>query len=133
MSNTDFETLIGKNSELKGDLKFRGGLHIDGIVKGNVTAEAGSDAVVTLSEHGKVEGEIRAPKVVVDGALKGDIYAERVELAARARVNGNVQYKTIQMTLGAQVNGAMSYTEQPGAAKPELAKNQRPVRAVGAE
>lgn len=134
MSNTDIETLIGKNSRIDGDIKFRGGLHVDGKIKGNVIAESGSEAVVTISEHGSIEGEIRAPRVVVDGSLTGDVYAsDRVELAARARVKGNIHYKTIQMALGAQVNGTMVYEEKPDAGSARKSGEQRPVRAVGSE
>lgn len=134
MSNTDIETLIGKNSSLKGDIRFRGGLHVDGKIKGNVIAEAGAEAVVTISEHGGVDGEIRAPQVVVNGALTGDIYAsERVEVAARARIKGNIHYKTIQMALGAQVNGTMVYEDKPEAQSRKGGGEQRPVRAVGGE
>jgi len=132
MSNTDIETLIGKNSTLNGDIQFRGGLHIDGTVKGNLTAEPGAEAAVTISEHGRVEGEVRVPRVIVDGRLEGDIYAsERIELAARARVKGNIHYKTVQMALGAQVNGTMVYEEKPEGAAKKGGENQRPVRAVG--
>lgn len=134
MSNTDIETLIGKNSSLTGDIKFRGGLHVDGRIKGNVIAENSAEAVVTVSEHGSIEGEIRAPRVIIDGTLNGDIYAsDRVELAARARVKGNVHYKTIQMALGAQVNGTMVYEDKPEAAARKGGPEQRPVRAVGSE
>lgn len=131
MSNTDFETLIGKNSVLTGDLNFQGGLHIDGTIKGNVNAETGSDAVVTISENGKVEGEIRAPRVVIDGALNGDVHAtDRVELASKARVQGNIYYKSVQMALGARVNGSMSYEEAAGG---QSGKGDRHVRAVNTE
>lgn len=134
MSNTDIETLIGKNSTLNGDVKFRGGLHVDGRIKGNVIAEKDAEAVVTVSEHGSIEGEIRAPRVIIDGALTGDIHAsDRVELAARARVKGNIHYKTIQMALGAQVNGSMVYEEKPDAGAAKSGAEQRAVRAVGSE
>lgn len=134
MSNTDIETLIGKNSTLKGDIQFRGGLHVDGTVKGNLTAEPGAEAAVTISEHGRVEGEVRVPRVVIDGALDGDVYAsDRVELAARARVKGNIHYKTVQMALGAQVNGTMVYDDKLETGARKGGENQRPVRAVGGE
>jgi len=134
MSNTDIETLIGKNSKLDGDIKFRGGLHVDGTIKGNVTAESGAEAVVTISEHGRVDGEIRAPRVIIDGTLNGDVFAsERIELAARARVKGNIHYKTIQMALGAQVNGTVSYEEKMEGAPRKTESEHRPVRAVGTE
>ncbi len=71
----------------------------------------------------------------MDGTLEGDIYAsDRVELAARARVKGNIHYKVVQMAIGAQVNGTMVYEEKPEAAGSRKGgENQRPVRAVGSE
>jgi len=83
------ESLIGKNTELQGDVRFVGGLHIDGKIIGNVIAtEAGS--LLTLSEHGSIEGEVRVPNVVLSGYVKGDVYTgERIELALHARVSGN--------------------------------------------
>jgi cytoskeletal protein CcmA (bactofilin family) len=46
--------------------------------------------------------------------LKGDIVAsERVELAAQARVHGNIYYKLLEMAAGAQVNGQIVREEEP--------------------
>lgn len=102
------ETLIGQHTELRGDILFSGGLHIDGVVKGNVLAEAGSHSLLTLSEHGSVEGEVRAPHVILNGTVVGDVHAaESIELAAHACVNGNVYYSSIEMALGAEVNGQL--------------------------
>lgn len=100
------ETLVGRNTELQGDIHFTGGLHIDGVIKGNVTAEAGSSSVLRLSEHGRIEGEVRVPHISLNGTVNGDVHAsEGVELASHARVNGNVYYKLIEMAMGAEVNG----------------------------
>ena len=79
---------------------------MDGKIKGNVIADVGSDAVLTLSEQGSIEGEVRVPDVILKGTVRGDVHAaERVELAARARVTGNVYYHLIEMAMGAEVNG----------------------------
>ena len=107
------DTLIGSHTVIRGDVHFAGGLHIDGQVVGKVTAE-GNDAVLVLSDKGSIEGEIRAPHVVINGIMRGDIVAsERIELAANARVTGNIFYKMLEMTAGAQVNGQIVRQEEP--------------------
>jgi cytoskeletal protein CcmA (bactofilin family) len=102
------DTLIGDQTEITGDVRFSGGLHIDGTVKGNVIATGDGNAVLMLSEHGRIEGEVRVPNVVLNGAVTGDVHAsERIELASKARVNGNVFYTLIEMAMGAEVNGSL--------------------------
>ncbi len=109
------DTLIGQHSEVTGDIAFSGGLHVDGTVRGNVVAEEGSDSVLTLSEHGTIEGEVHVPNIVLNGAVIGDVHAsERVELASRARVTGNVYYHLIEMAMGAEVNGSLVHRGQTG-------------------
>jgi len=103
---THIDSLIGQNSEIRGDVIFSGGLHVDGKVIGNVIAVDGEDSVLTLSERGVIEGEVKVPNVIVNGTVIGDVHAiAHVELAARARVHGNVYYSLIEMAMGAEVNG----------------------------
>lgn len=110
------DTLIGGKVTLRGDLMFAGGLHIDGTVIGTINAEPGADAVLVVSEHGRVEGEIRAPHVVINGTIKGDIHASaKVELAAHARIEGDIHYRLLEMAAGAEVNGRIVHAE-PAAA-----------------
>lgn len=105
---TKIETLIGNTIEVRGDLIFRGGLHVDGKIVGNVIAEDGSDSMLVLSDHGSIEGEVRVPFVVLNGEVIGDVYAaERVELSGKAQVNGNVFYNLLEMAMGAEVNGSL--------------------------
>jgi cytoskeletal protein CcmA (bactofilin family) len=100
------DTIVGAQTRLEGDVHFSGGLHVDGTIKGNIIADLGSEAVLTVSEQGSVEGEVRVPNLVLNGTVVGDVYAsERVELASHARVTGNVYYKLIEMAMGAEVNG----------------------------
>ena len=106
------DSLIGQNTEIHGDVIFSGGLHVDGTVKGSVIAEKGEDSVLTLSERGTIEGEVKVPNVVVNGAVIGDVHATgHVELAALARVHGNVYYSLIEMAMGAEVNGKLMHQE----------------------
>jgi len=104
--HTKIDTLIGQNSELKGDVVFSGGLHVDGVIKGNIFAEPGSGSILSVSERGQIEGEVRVPNIVLNGCVIGDVHAsEHIELAEKARVTGNVYYKLIEMVRGAEVNG----------------------------
>jgi len=104
------DSLIGQNTEIHGDVIFSGGLHVDGTVKGSVIAEKGEDSVLTLSERGTIEGEVKVPNVVVNGSVIGDVHATgHVELAALARVHGNVYYSLIEMAMGAEVNGKLMH------------------------
>ena len=105
---TRIDSLIGQNTEVRGDIIFRGGLHIDGKVEGNITALEDSDSVLTLSEQGSVKGEVRVPNVILNGKVTGNVYAsEHVELALNARIVGNVYYNLIEMAMGAEVNGSL--------------------------
>jgi cytoskeletal protein CcmA (bactofilin family) len=110
--STKIDTLIGQNSELQGDIIFSGGLHVDGTIKGNVFADADSGSVLSLSERGYIEGDVRVPNIVLNGSVKGDVHAsEHIELAEKARVEGNVFYKFIEMVRGAEVNGNLVHKE----------------------
>jgi len=109
---TRMDTLVGSQSEVSGDVKFTGGLHIEGTIKGNVIAENDGNSLVQLSESGTIEGEIRAPFIVLNGVVVGDVHGgEHVELASKARVAGNVYYNLIEMAVGAEVNGKLVHTQ----------------------
>ena len=106
------DTLIGPQVVIRGDLHFSGGLYIEGRIIGKVIAEEGQHAILTLAEQGSIEGEVRAPVVVINGQLHGDVHAaDRVELAAKARVRGNVHYHVVEMTAGAQLTGRLIHAD----------------------
>ena len=95
------DTIIGQQTRIEGDVHFSGGLHVDGRIKGSIIAADGSGSVLTVSEHGDIEGDVRVPTVVLNGTVTGDVHSEeRIEMAAKAKVNGNVYYKLIEMAMG---------------------------------
>ena len=98
---------------------FSGGLHIDGTIRGNVIADPESGSVLSLSERGLIEGEVRVPNVILNGTVIGDVYSSnQVDLAAQARVTGNVYYNLIEMERGAEVNGNLVHDVDKEASKP---------------
>lgn len=102
------DTLIGQNTEIRGDVVFTGGLHVDGVIKGNVTAAQDGSSMLSLSERGRIEGEVRVPNLVLNGSVIGDVHAgTHIELAPKSRINGNLYYKMLEMAMGAEVNGKL--------------------------
>jgi len=120
------ETLIGRNTSIQGDIHFSGGLHVDGEIKGNVIAEEGSSSVLRVSEHGRIQGEVRVPTINLDGTVSGDVYASQgIELASHARVNGNVFYQLIEMAMGAEVNGNLVHESEATQPVQEVQVNEQ--------
>lgn len=102
------DTIVGQQTQIEGDVRFSGGLHVDGRIRGNVIAEDGAASVLTISEHGSIEGDVQVPNVILNGSVQGDVRSdERIELAAKARVTGNVYYNLIEMAMGSEVNGSL--------------------------
>ena len=104
------DSLIGAGTVIEGNITFGGGLRIDGHVKGNVKATGNKPGTLVLSEIAKVEGEIDVAHVVVNGTVAGPVRAtEYVELLPKARVTGDVSYKSIEVHVGAIVMGQLVY------------------------
>jgi cytoskeletal protein CcmA (bactofilin family) len=103
------DTLIGKAARVHGDVEFAGGLHLDGAVVGNVRSDSSPASTLSVSAGASIEGTVDVPNVRLDGTVKGDIHAPgRVILGATARVEGNLYYGVIEMTLGAQIMGKLT-------------------------
>jgi len=106
--------LIGAGTVVNGDIAFSGGLRIDGTVKGDIGTVDGGPGTLVVSEHARVDGHIRVSHVVVNGAVRGPIVADDyLELQAKARIVGDVTYKTLEIHLGAVVQGKLIHAE-PG-------------------
>ena len=111
------DTIIGQQTRIEGDVHFSGGLHVDGHIKGGIIAEAGSESVLTVSEHGSIEGDVRVPTVILNGTVTGDVRSgDRIELSTKAVVNGDVYYNLIEMAMGAAVNGSLVHQADTGTA-----------------
>lgn len=127
----NIETLIGQNTEITGDLHFSGGLHVDGVIKGSVIAKEGSSSVLRLSEHGCIEGEVKVPTINLNGTVNGDVHASQgIELASKARVNGNVYYQLIEMAMGAEVNGNLVHESEVQQVADKTKVSKKPARST---
>ena len=105
------DSLIGAGTIIEGDLNFSGGLRIDGQVNGNVIAAQDKSSTLVLSEQAKVNGEVNVTHLVINGTISGPIFAsEYLELQSKAKISGDVHYKTLEIQLGAIVEGRLIHS-----------------------
>ncbi|HSH73488.1 MAG TPA: polymer-forming cytoskeletal protein [Methylophilaceae bacterium] len=104
------DTLVGAETRIDGDIYFTGGLRVDGTVRGNVNEEVSTPSALVLSEQGTIEGAVVVSQVVLNGRVVGPVHAkEYVELQPKARVVGDVYYKSLEMHTGAVIEGNLIY------------------------
>lgn len=105
---SQIDTLIGANAIIGGDINFSGGLRVDGHVNGNVIATPGKPSTLVLSEHAQVNGEVSVTHLVTNGTINGPVStSEYLELQGKAKVTGDIHYKTMQIQLGAIIEGRL--------------------------
>lgn len=102
------DSLIGASTRIEGNVVFSGGLRVDGSVRGNVQAAPDQPATLVVSEQARIEGEVHAAHLVVNGTIVGPVHAaETLELQSGSRVRGDVHYKTLEMHQGAIIEGRL--------------------------
>lgn len=107
------DSLIGVGTRVNGDIHFTGGLRVDGEVTGSVIADPAKASTLVLSEQARVHGEISVTHLVVNGMVTGPVQAsEYLELQSKAKVTGDVRYKTLEIQLGAIVEGKLVHINE---------------------
>lgn len=102
-------TLIAQGTRLTGDIDFSGNLEIEGTVIGNI-ASADEGSRIRVLNSGSVIGDIAVATIVINGNVRGDLHAgQLIKLAAKAVVQGSVNYKLIEIEKGAEVVGSFVY------------------------
>ena len=105
------KSLIASGTTIGGNISFEDGLRIDGVVTGDVKGREGKPSVLVVSENARIEGSVSADHVIVNGTVLGPVEAKQlIELQPKARVEGNVLYKSIELHLGALVTGQLCPT-----------------------
>lgn len=108
------DSLIGAGVHITGEVRFKGGLRLEGSVNGNVANTDEMAGTLVVGPMGFIEGDVRVTNLIVDGTVRGSIYAEKgVELGRTARVLGNIHYGSLEMHAGAVFEGHMVSHETP--------------------
>jgi len=115
------DSLIGAGTVVQGNVVFAGGLRIDGAVDGKVATADNAQGTLVISEHARIDGEVKVSHIVINGSVSGPVTAnDYLELQAKARVNGDVVYRTLEMHVGAIVQGKLMHSEPETASIVEL-------------
>jgi cytoskeletal protein CcmA (bactofilin family) len=102
VSTKDLHTLLGKGSEFDGKLSFEGQVRIDGKFSGHIQTKD----VLVVGEGARVNAEITAGTVIVNGNVEGTIRASvLVELHPPARVKGIIETPSMVMDKGVIFEG----------------------------
>lgn len=118
--DSSIDTLIGVDTRIEGNIYFSGGLRIDGTVIGNVAEPEHKPSTLIISENGKIEGAVTASKIVLNGKVIGPVVAEQfIELQSKARITGDLHYKSLEIHTGAVIEGKLIYIGQEVLDSPE--------------
>ena len=109
--NAKTTSFLGAGTELEGRLEVRGGLRIDGRLKGHIQ----SGSVVTLGDTADVQANIHASAVVSSGRVVGDIIAsEHVQLSLPGSVTGAIRTRELVLEKGVFFDGSCTIVEPEG-------------------
>jgi len=99
--NNRLESLIGPNSEFRGDITTQGTFRIDGVFCGNITADW-----VILGESGSIKGDITARSVIIGGKVDGNVKAEElVEIKHMGQLTGDISTRKLSVAEGGVFEG----------------------------
>lgn len=102
------KSLIAEGSQIDGNISFADGLRIDGAIVGNLYAKTDKSSILVISESATVIGEIHADHIIINGSVKGPVYARvMLELQPKARIQGDVHYAALEMHQGAIIAGQL--------------------------
>ncbi len=118
---------LDKGCHLKGDLSFDDTFRIDGKLTGKVSTERGE---LIVGKEGIVDGEMEVALVHISGQVRGILRAsQKIEIAAGARVRGEIYAPSLIIAEGAFFEGACDMTTNRGESKKvtsiESGKGQR--------
>jgi len=95
------DTIIGPESNLKGDLTSKGTVKIDGLIEGNVTADA-----LVIGETGFMAGDAFVREIVMGGRLVGNIHAtDGVDIQRKGEVCGDIFAARLTIAEGGRFDG----------------------------
>ena len=118
------KSVIAEGSEITGNIRFTDGMHVDGVIIGNIRAADEAASILVISEIASVTGEVIADHIIINGSVKGPIYARKMlELQPKARIEGDVEYAALEMHQGALITGQL---------RPILGEGEKPTLKLAA-
>jgi cytoskeletal protein CcmA (bactofilin family) len=114
---------LDRETEIKGELNFKGSFRIDGNFKGNIN----SDSTLIIGENGKLEADLNVGHVIINGEIKGNIQAkEKVIINSSGRVIGTITTPILVVEEGAYLETNCQTVDKISRSMPEKSKERTP-------
>ena len=117
-------SVLGAGIIWQGSINGSGGVRIEGMFEGQITLKG----LLVIGETGKVTCEnVRAVNVIVAGAVKGNISAQKVEIRSTGRVWGDIVTTAFATEEGAFLRGQIRMEDAVdlGFDNPDLTDTER--------
>ncbi len=106
---TELKTEISANAAVRGTLRGAEDL----VVRGRVEGAIALDGVLYVEPGGVVKADVNARRVVIAGALVGDVTAEDgIEVGADGRVLGDLTAPSVKLASGARLSGRLTIGDE---------------------
>ncbi len=116
IDDTKITGFYDKETEFKGDLRFKGSFRIDGRFKGKIDSES----VLIIGDHGRVDADVKVGYLIISGEIKGSIQArEKVEIHTSGRVIGTIVAPKLIVEEGAYLEANCQTTDKAPQILPE--------------
>ena len=108
-------TVIAKGARFKGELQVEGNLDVYGQFVGMLQLNGGT---VRIMEGGRIEGDVSAAHVIINGTLDGTCASSEVEILENGKMKGLFKGGSLSIRKGGQFVGqSQSQEEQKGESK----------------
>jgi cytoskeletal protein CcmA (bactofilin family) len=121
VNTNSFDSLVGIDTEITGDIVSTGTVRVDGKVNGSIKAKGN----VFVGNNAVVKGDIYASDVTLSGTIEGNIEATGLlRLLSSAKLNGNILVQSFVTDEGAIFHGKCNMLEAAPAQEKQNNKNQ---------
>jgi cytoskeletal protein CcmA (bactofilin family) len=115
------DTIVGKDAFIKGEVKVKGSVRIDGQIEGLIDS---SDTVI-VGKTGRVSGEVRAKSAIVAGDVSGDLLLSSLGiLETGSRLRGDIVCQGLVINEGVFFEGRCQ--RRDGKAAPSASTPPKP-------
>jgi len=120
--------VIGASMEIKGDIRTREELMIEGTVEGSIESQSS----LTIGPNGKVKATIRAREIAIFGSVRGNIeVAEKIAIREKGSLVGDIKTAGISIDDGAYFKGSIDIVRAEPARQGKVTVLNEPSTAAG--
>ena len=107
--DTELGNTIGEFVMIIGEISGKENIVIEGHIEGNLSFP---NFRVAIGKHGRVNANIAAREILIEGEVKGDLQAsELINIKPSGKVNGNIRALQVVLNQGCQFKGSVDMAE----------------------